>query len=68
MPLRIKEWLIFLILQGVENPQIDILSEDFFNKIRKLKQKNLAFELLKKITKRPNKNTKQRQYHFRKKV
>ena len=34
---------------GVKNPQISILDEDFFDEIRNLKQKNLAYELLKKV-------------------
>jgi type I restriction enzyme R subunit len=34
---------------GIKKPEISILNEEFFDEIRNLKQKNLAFELLKKV-------------------
>ena len=34
---------------GMEKPEISILSEEFLAEVRNLKQKNLAFELLKKL-------------------
>lgn len=34
---------------GIDKPELSILSDDFFNEIKNLKQKNMAFELLKKV-------------------
>ena len=36
-------------LSGVKNPEISILSEEFFAEIRNAKYKNIAYELLKKV-------------------
>ena len=36
-------------LSGIKNPEISILSEEFFAEIRSAKYKNLAYELMKKI-------------------
>ena len=34
---------------GIKKPQIEILSEDFFNEAKNIRQKHLAYELLKKV-------------------
>ncbi len=34
---------------GIKKPEVSLLDENFFNGIRNLKQKNLAYELLKKV-------------------
>ena len=34
---------------GIDNPSLDILSDEFLQEVRNLEQKNVAFELLKKL-------------------
>ncbi len=36
-------------MAGIDTPRLDILSEEFLLEVKKLKQKNVAFELLKKL-------------------